>query len=236
MTHLSLGLGDRDQVRTSLGGSIPAGSLVVITGGTGTGKSVWTSRLAYGFLSEGHDVGMVSTEMPARSYIDQMASLSYDVVDALLEDRLRYFHAPTHQDRSLIRPLVRPSLLWDGDVVCVDAFSALLAADPDLVHAFDAGEAAAATRRVLARLAAARSDGTVLLVTVHPDAVPEAVYRTITSAADVYFELQTTEVGQSLRRSLVIRRFLEMPEPVDDTVGFSVEQGRGIVIESRTIA
>jgi flagellar protein FlaH len=35
---------------------------------------------------------------------------------------------------------------------------------------------------------------------------------------------------------MVVRRFAGMASPVDDTIGFSVEQGRGITIESRTIA
>ena len=68
------------------------------------------------------------------------------------------------------------------------------------------------------------------------DTLTERSLRPLRSAADVFFELQSEAVGNDIRKKALVRRFAGMKSPVDDTIGFSVQQGRGLVIESRTIA
>jgi flagellar protein FlaH len=66
--------------------------------------------------------------------------------------------------------------------------------------------------------------------------VTDRALRPLRDAAGVYIELQTTVVGQEIRKQGLVRRFAGMRRPVDDTISFSVQQGRGIVVESRTVA
>ena len=61
MNHLSIGLEARDRVNHAIGGGIPEGSLVLVEGGTGAGKSVLTARLVYGLCEEGTSVGCPTT-------------------------------------------------------------------------------------------------------------------------------------------------------------------------------
>lgn len=236
MTHHSVGLEARDRVNHSVGGGFPTGSLVLVEGGTGAGKSVLASRFVYGFCEQGTDVTMVSTESTAGEYVDQMNSLSYDIVDHLLADRLRFFRAPTADDRPLLARLLAPGALWQTDVVAVDGFGALCRNDPQFGPTLGTGNEDRAMERVTARLDAPLSADRLVILTVDPQRLTERALGPLRSAADVYLELVSEAVGQEIRKKALVRRFAGMKRPVDDTIAFSVQQGRGLVIESRTIA
>ncbi|ERH11181.1 MAG: putative ATPases involved in biogenesis of archaeal flagella [halophilic archaeon J07HX64] len=236
MSYQSLGLSDRDQVNNSLGGGIPTGSLATLTGETATGKSVWASRLAYGMIEEGTTVSIVSTELTAREYIDQMNSLEYSITTPLLNGQLKYFYVPSHTTQDAVSRLLKPTTIWDADVVVIDEFGVFLQTDTRLSERFDRGAGADAVRKVLAGLETAQSDGTVVLTTLNPETLPDPAIHEIATTADIHLSIEKNRMGQSVARQLVVDRFQEMRRPIEDTIGFSVEQGRGIVIESRTIA
>lgn len=236
MNHLSIGLESRDRVNNAIGGGLPEGSLVLIEGGHGAGKSVLTSRFVYGLCEEGTAVSLASTGLSAREYVRQMHSLSYDVVDHLLGNRLRYFQVPTDGDRRLLDRFLEPGGLWSSQVVAVDGFGSLCRNDTELGAALGSGEEDRAMERVLARLDAALTADKVVLLTVDPGTVTDRLLGPLRSAADVYLELQSETVGQEIRKKALVRRFAGMRHPVDDTIGFSVQQGRGVVVESRTVA
>lgn len=236
MRYRSIGLESRDRVNHAIGGGFPEGSLVLIEGGTGAGKSVLTSRMVYGLCEEQTTVGMVSTQETAREYVQQMHSLSYDVVDHLLTDRLRYFHAPIDGEHSLLERFLTPGVLWKSDVIVVDGFGALCRNDAQFGALLGSGNEDRALERIVSRLDDALAADKVVLLTVDPTTMTERALRPLRSAADVYFELQSDTVGQEIRKKALVRRFAGMQRPVDDTIGFAVQQGRGVVIESRTIA
>lgn len=236
MSYQSLGLSDRDQVNNSLGGGIPTGSLATLTGETATGKSVWASRLAYGMIKEGTTVSIVSTELTAREYVDQMNSLEYSITAPLLDGQLKYFYVPSHTTQDAVSRLLKPTAIWDADVVVIDEFGVFLQTDTRLSKRFDREAGTDAVRKVLAGLETAQSDGTVVLTTLNPETLPDPAIHEIVTTADIHLSIEKNRMGQSVARQLVVDRFQEMRRPIEDTIGFSVEQGRGIVIESRTIA
>jgi len=90
---LSLGMGDRDRLNKELGGGIPRGSIVLIEGDYGAGKSALSQRFSYGLVEEGASATLMSTELTVRGFIDQMHSLEYDVVRPLLNEQLLFLHA-----------------------------------------------------------------------------------------------------------------------------------------------
>jgi flagellar protein FlaH len=236
MNHLSLGLEGRDRVNNAVGGGFPEGALVLIEGATGTGKSVLASRVTYGLCEEGTDVSVASTEGSAREYVEQMHSLSYDVVEHLLADRLRYFQVPTDGERALLGRLLRPSPVWEARTVVVDGFGALCRNDREFGAVLGSPSEDQAMEQVTARLDAALEAGRLVVLTADPSTIGDRALRPLRSAADVLFELESDVVGQEIRKKALVRRFAGMKRPVDDTISFSVQQGRGIVIESRTIA
>lgn len=236
MNHYSIGLEGRDRVNHAIGSGLPEGSLVLLEGETGAGKSVMVSRFVYGLCEEATAVTAVSTEGAVSRYVDQMHSLSYDIVEHLLADRLRYFHAPVDSDRPLLPPLFEAGGLWANDVLAVDGFGRLCRNDPTFGATLGSGEEDRAMERVVSRLDQPLAAGRLAILTVDPATLTERALRPLRGAADVYLELHSETIGQEIRKKALVRRFAGMARPVDDTIGFSVQQGRGIVIESRTIA
>jgi flagellar protein FlaH len=236
MNYYSVGLEARDRVNHAIGSGLPEGSLVLIEGGTGAGKSVFVSRFVYGLCEEETAVTTVSTEGSVSGYVDQMHSLSYGIVEHLLAGRLRYFHAPVESDRPLLQPLFEAGGLWADDVLAVDGFGRLCRNDPAFGATLGSGEEDRAMERIVSQLDRPLAADKLAILTVDPATLTERALRPLRGAADVYLELHSETIGQEIRKKALVRRFAGMARPVDDTIGFSVQQGRGIVIESRTIA
>ncbi|WP_435335158.1 ATPase domain-containing protein [Haloarchaeobius sp. TZWWS8] len=239
--YFSLGLTDADRVNHAFGGGLPEGAIVLVEGVDGAGKSVLSQRMAYGIASEDAYVGYVSTELAAGEFVKQMHSLSYDVVDQLLSGKVLFLHADvdTHRGgerRKLLSRLTQPSVLWQGDVVVVDAFSAFLRNDPEFDAITTAGDEDHKMESILTFLQGMTRKGKTVVLTVDPEAVTEKALTPIRSVADVFLQIDTETVGQDIRRTIRVRRYANMRDPVDDSIGFNVQQGRGLTIVNRTVA
>jgi flagellar protein FlaH len=235
----SLGLAERDRVDDAFGGGLPRGSVVLIEGPVGAGKSVLCQRMAHGLSAGGHRVSFVSTDLTAGGFVEQMDSLSYPVVDALLEDRLLFLHAEVGAGdgrRELASPLLSPGDHWGADVLVVDSFGALLRNDAWFGTHTEAGAGSRAMESVVRTLGQATATGTTVVLTVTDGDLGTDVLRPLRQGAEVYLELATEAVGQEIRRNVRVRRFAGMGAQVDDVIGFTVQQGRGMIIQSRTVA
>lgn len=241
MTAYSLGLTDRDRVNSAFGGGLPTSSIVLLEGPDGAGKSVLTQRAVYGMVESGHSVAHVSTELTVAAFVEQMASLSYDVVSHLLDERLLFLHAPVDtygpdRQRDLLEPFQSATVLWRADVIVVDGFGALLRNDPEFAERMAADEADRAMERFVRFLRQVTATGRTVVLTVDPVDVDGGGLSPLRRSADVYLTLETETVGQEIRRQAVVNRFAGMGSQVDDTIGFAVQQGRGLTIETRTVA
>jgi flagellar protein FlaH len=239
--YYSLGLEDTDRVNHAVGGGIPAGSLVLVEGVDGAGKSVWTQRMCYGMATEETYVAYISTELKAADFMQQMNSLSYDVVDHMLSGQVLFLYADVDTrrgevQRELLSGFTEPSTLWQGDVVIVDTFSAFLRNDPRFDAITAAGEEDHEMETMLTFLQAMTKRGKTVVLTADPKETTERALNPIRSVADIYLEIETEEVGQEIRRSVRVHRFKNMKQPVDDGIAFNVQQGRGLTIVNRTIA
>ncbi len=239
--HYSLGLADRDRVDTAFGGGLPEGSVVLIEGEDGAGKSALCQRFSYGMAEEGAHVTYVSTELESWEFVQQMHSLSYDVVDHLLGERTLFLHADvdTHDEgesRQLLARFAGAKTLWKADVIYVDTLTALLRNDPNYEATVASGDEDHVVQRLVSLLQQRTLTDRTIVLTVDPTSVSEDALRPLRNVANVYFELETKSVGQEIRRNVRVRRFQNMKSPVDDSIGFSVQQGRGLSIVSRTVA
>ncbi|MFC4542664.1 ATPase domain-containing protein [Halosolutus amylolyticus] len=238
--YLSIGLSGRDRVNNAIGGGLPEGSIVLIEGEDGAGKSALSQRFSYGMATEDAYVAYISTELESWEFVQQMHSLSYDVVDLLLGEQLLFLHADvdTHNEgakRQLLARFAGAETLWNADAVFVDTLSALLRNDPNYEAVSDEDGDHVIQRLVTFLRQVTMQDKTVVL-TVDPTSVRDDALRPLRNVADVYFQLETSQVGQEIRRNILVRRFQNMKTPVDDSIGFSVQQGRGVSIVSRTVA
>jgi flagellar protein FlaH len=244
----SLGLDDHDRLNAELGGGIPPGSIILVEGDYGAGKSAISQRFGYGLCEEGNDVTMLSTELTVGSFLDQMHSLSYDMVDHILNENLLFLHADigdgntfsgNEEDgdrKQLLKRLMEAEVMWDSDVVIIDTFDAILRNDPKFEALVRQNDERQAALEIISFFRDVISQGKCVMLTVDPSTLDEEAIGPFRAIADVFLELEMVEVGNDVRRQITVKRFAGMGEQVGDSVGYSVRSGTGIVIESRSVA
>lgn len=244
---MSIGLENHDQLNAELGGGFPPGSIILMEGDYGAGKSAMSQRFAYGLVQEGNTVTMLSTELTVSGFIDQMHSLSYDVTTPLLEEKLLFLEAnfdsggalsgdDEQERKELLKRLMEAEVMWEMDVVIIDTFDAILRNDPKFESLVREDEGRQAALEIISFFRDQISRGKVIIITVDPSTVTEDAIGPFRSIADIFLELPMTEVGNEVRRGISVKRFAGMGEQVGDNIGFSVRSGTGIVIESRSVA
>jgi len=235
----SIDLENRDQLNEKLGGGLPEGSIVLIEGKYGAGKSALTQRIAYGLCEAGYRVTLVSTELTIRQFLTQMHSLGYKRIEThLLSERLLFLHADLGKfkgKRELLKRMMEAKVMWKADVIIIDTFDAILRNDAtfDALIRQDKGRSAAL--QIISFFRSMIGKGKTIVLTIDPTNLSEDVLSPFRAIADVYLEIEMIEVGNEIRRSINVNRFAGMGEQVGDKIGFSVRSGIGIVIEARAI-
>jgi flagellar protein FlaH len=243
----SIGLKERDRLDKELGGGMPPGSIVLMEGDYGAGKSAISQRFTYGLCEEGHTVTMLSTELTTGSFLEQMHSLDYDMVDHMLDENVLFLHADIGDNnnfsggedsdrKELLRRLMEAEVMWESDVIVIDTFDAILRNDPKFEALVRENEERQAALEIISFFRDIISRGKVIVLTVDPTTLEEEALGPFRSIADVFLELEMVEVGNDVRRQISVKRFAGMGEQVGDSIGYSVRSGTGIVIESRSVA
>ncbi|AWB27876.1 ATPase domain-containing protein [Halococcoides cellulosivorans] len=244
----SIGLSERDRLNKELGGGFPPGSIVLIEGDYGAGKSAMTQRFSYGLCTEGHQVTYLSTEITVGGFLEQMHSLDYGMVQHLLDEQILFLHADiadtnTFQNsdeeterKELLRRLMEAEAMWESDIILIDTFDAILRNDPKFEALIRQNDERQAALEIISFFRDVISRGKVIVLTVDPSTLAEEAIGPFRSIADVFLELEMVEVGNDVRRQISVKRFAGMGEQVGDSIGYSVRSGTGIVIESRSVA
>jgi flagellar protein FlaH len=245
----SIGMKERDRLDKELGGGMPPGSIVLMEGDYGAGKSAISQRFTYGLCEEGHTVTFLSTELTVGSFLEQMNSLDYDMVDHMLDENILFLHADIGESKNtfsedggdeerkdLLRRLMEAEVMWESDVIIIDTFDAILRNDPKFEALVRQNEERQAALEIISFFRDIISEGKVIVLTVDPTTLDEEALGPFRSIADVFLELEMVEVGNDVRRQISVLRFAGMGEQVGDTIGYSVRSGTGIVIESRSVA
>jgi flagellar protein FlaH len=246
--HFPIGLSEHDRLEKELGGGLPKGAIVLIEGDYGAGKSVLTQRFTYGFNTEDVVTTLVSTELGVKSFLDQMHSLTYDIVKPLLNEEVLFIPAEIdasgtltggtdeQERKQLLKLMMEAETMWEADVIMIDTFDAILRNDPKFEALIRQNEERQAALEIISFFRDLTTKGKTILLTVDPSTVDEEAIGPFRSIADVYLQLEMVEVGNDVRRNIFTKRFAGMGEQVGDRIGFSVRSGIGIVIESRSVA
>lgn len=239
MNHYPLGMSETDRIEQSFGGGLPTGSICLLEGDHSAGKSTLIQRMLRGMSGEGIRTAIVSTTMNAHEFVEQMHSLSYDIVDDLLSDRVLFLSADLsgpEADRTPLESLFAAGPHWDASVVFVDSLEGLLLRDPVFTTASERGDGDQILRKVVSELRAHTRDGTTVVLGVNDRLLSGGCLYPLRNAASVYLDIQVDRVGQEVRREAVVRRFAGPREPINDTISFTIAEGRGVMIESKTVA
>lgn len=237
MDVLSFAL-DRDDLCDRLGGGIPRGSLVVVEGAHGAGKSILSQRLAMGLVMNGHTVSLVSTELTTSGFMSQMGSLNYDVEKPLLGERLVFVPVyPMMGTRAppqdLLPRVLKAQRMFTKDVILFDAFSKFLndheRATGDLVATVEQVEA------VLYHFKKLTSAGKTIIVNLETGQCREELANLFKDSADTLLSLKFELLGNTAARRIIVQRMSRAAGRFGDVIGYRVEPGVGIVIEIRSV-
>jgi len=207
------------ELDSKMGGGIPLGSLTLIEGDSGAGKSVLAQQLLWGSLQDGFTSAIFTSENSIRSLVRQMHSLNLDVLDFLLLNRLRVYP----MEVSHLGPAA-PQALVDAmetecnrDMIFVDSLTSAI------THSSDA--------EVLGLFEQCKQlcgQGTTVLVVLHSHGVTRELVIRLRSLCDAHFQLRTEEMGQKLVRALEVTKVRGAEKSTGNLVTFEVEPGWGM--------
>jgi flagellar protein FlaH len=229
---------DRDDLGERLGGGLPRGSIILVEGEHGAGKSILTQRLVYGLAKNGTSVTLVSTELTTAGFLAQMESLKYEVEDQLMSENLVFIPVyPVLASRAprydLLRRLVKARRMYTKDVIVFDSFSKFLADHLRSVgQGFHAMEQLEAAIYLFKRLT---SMGKTIILTFENGHVPANISDLFKEAADSYLSLKFELIGSSAARRIVVHRLSRAAGRFGEIIGYRVEPGVGIVIEIKSV-
>lgn len=229
---------ERDDLSERLGGGLPPGSLIMMEGVYGAGKSIIAQRIVQGLVQNEHSVTYVSTELTTAGFLAQMESLKYDVEKGLLEERLVFIPSyPVLGARAprteLLERLVKARLMYTKEVVVFDTFSKFLA--DHLRAEGDAFTSVEKIEGVLYLFKRLTSMGKTIILTFEEGQVPDDIVASFKDAADVLFHIKFEITGGTAARMIIVKRMSRAQGRFGEIIGFRVEPGVGIVIEIKSV-
>lgn len=215
---ISTGNGELD---SKMGGGIPLGSLTLIEGASGAGKSVLTQQMIHGSLEDGYKLALFSSENTVKSLVKQMRSLNLDILDYLLLDRLRVYPIETSRlgkdaPPTLIRAMRKES---DRDMIFVDSLTSSIphSSDKEVLGFFEEA------KRIC-------NEGKTIIIVVHSHGLNNELLIRLRSLCDAHLQLRTEEVGQKLVKTLEVTKIRGADKSTGNIISFEVEPGWGMRI------
>lgn len=214
---------DQDELGIRLGRGIPKGSIVLIEGEEGSGRSVISQRLCYGFLCNDCSVTYVSTELTMRDFIDQMYSLNYKIDKYLIGNKLQYFPVfpligTTKSRTDFLDKLIKSPILYEKDILFIDTLSSLTNNSMNEAESIRFLE-------FLKKLV--KLDKTIIMAV---EASQKGI-NPIRLTSDIYIALKMRSTRTEISRILQVKRYLRARNQVDEIIRFRIEPRTGLVIE-----
>ena len=221
---------ETDSLADSMGARLPNRSLMLLQGSVGGGKSIISQRLVHGLLHNGAKILVVTTELTTRGYIEQMESVGYGITSFLASGQLTIFSrfgtvAESKSDVTLTDVLDSPAIKY-ADIVVFDSASSLM---PDL-------ETNEERFKIMKRLREEVSTGRSFLLCIDPDAMDTKLLHALRESSEVVLDLMTNLIGGTLKRTILVTRFLRAAGPVQSTIGWRVEPGMGFIVDITAVS
>ena len=190
MTVMSLGIKDLDK---SLGGGFPYPCLASIEGDFGSGKTALTQQIVFSALKSGFRVCVVSSETTAKEYLGMMKSIKIDPFPYYVRSKLDVFALHVEGGKwnqflsSLFFKVMTNFLEMNKkryDFIVIDSLSMLASDTPP--HVF---------LTFITRMKNLVSIGKTIILTFHPNFLPENSSMKLKASSDVYFRISNAKVA-----------------------------------------
>ncbi|MCL7410606.1 MAG: ATPase domain-containing protein [Methanosarcinaceae archaeon] len=216
----------RDEFNRKLGGGFPPGSLVVIEGGSGGGKSTICQRLIFGLLENQNSVTFVSTQQTTKGFINQMYSLDYPIATYLLNGSFLFIPViPLVQAAKsridFLERLMGAKDLFENNIIVIDTISSLIKYSVDNEKSLD----------LVSFFKKLNGMGKIIILTVEPSQLSEDITSMFRSSCDIYISLMVKPMANEVKRTVVVNKFTGAKGPVGQMIGFRIEPKVGLVVE-----
>ncbi|MFA4640720.1 ATPase domain-containing protein [Pyrococcus kukulkanii] len=215
-----------DELHRRLGGGIPAGTIMLIEGDRGTGKSILSQRLLYGFLMNGYTASYISSQYTTVEYVKQMMSISYDVIPFLIRKKLVFVSlypllSGVSEERKFLSRLLGEPRLWEQDIIFIDSFSSVLSREQEV----------RSVRNFLMYIKRLSSLGKVIVLTANPEELPRDILFLLEEASTLLMRLNVRVFGGDLKNSATIVKYNNAKGVFQKIIPFRVEPKVGLVVE-----
>ena len=222
---------ERDEFNKKLGGGFPAGSIVFIEGGNGSGKSTTVQRIAFGLLSNNITVTMISTQLTTKGFIRQMYSQNYPIATYLLKKQLLFIPVlpliKSIETRSdFIERLMGAKELFDNEVIIIDTLSSLIKSSANPNKALE----------LISFFKKITGMDKTIIVTADSTELDKDVVSEFISSSDVYISLEERTIGNEVKHTLKVNKFTGAKSTVGSIMGFRIEPNVGLVVEIASVA
>ncbi|WP_119070147.1 ATPase domain-containing protein [Aggregatilinea lenta] len=209
-----------EELDSKMGGGLPVNSLVLIEGGSGSGKSVLSQQIVWGSLQDGFSAAVFTSENTVKSLVKQMQSIDLDVLDHLLLGVLRIYPI----ELSSLGDLAPTALLQamqhekSRDVIVIDSFTSAIIRSTNNKH----------TMRFFEGCKRLSAEGVTVIIVLHSDAIDPEHINSIRSMCDAHLQLRSEQDGQRLVKLLQVAKIRGAASSTGAIVGFEVEPGWGM--------
>jgi archaeal flagellar protein FlaH len=215
---ISTGSGEIDN---KMGGGIPLGSLTLIEGSSGSGKSVLVQQMIWGSLADNYNLALFTSENTVSSLVNQMESLNLGILDFLLLGRLAVYAIEVsglgeHAPKLLLNAVKTQD--W-RDIAFIDSLTAAIANSPP-----------EQVLRFLEECKRLCAQGMTIVVVLHSHSITPDLAIRIRSLCDAHLQLRTEEVGQRLLHMMEVTKVRGADKTTGSIVSFEVEPSWGMRI------
>ncbi len=218
----------QDSLANSMGAAIPNRSIGIVSGGIGSGKSLITQRLAFGFLQNGVKVACVTTELTTRGWLEQVSSIGYDMDKDIDQGNFLLISsfgvlADEVESKINLTDLLKSPGLQDAEIIIIDRASQLIT---DEMNA----------QALLSQLRKFNSLGRTVLLTMDKEEIDSRFLREIKNSAEVVLDLETATVGGDTVRTIAVTRFLRAAGPTQGRIGWKVMPQMGFIVDITAVS
>jgi flagellar protein FlaH len=190
MGVVCLGISELDR---DLGGGIPTPSLILIEGDYGSGKTIFVQQIVHAMLKNKLRVYVMSSESTVKEYLSMMESVRLAPYSYYLSGQFNIY--PLHVEGGRWSKLMSSFFLMvtanflelkkqNYDVVIVDSLSVLTVNTP--LYEF---------LTFITRIKNLVSDGKTVIITFHPQFLPEESIMKLRANSDAYFVLKNGSIS-----------------------------------------
>ena len=221
----------RDELCRKLGGGFPPGSIIMIEGSGGSGKSTVCQRLAYGLLENASSVTYISTQLTTKGFINQMHSLSYNISSSLLKKKLLYIPVlslmdPTRPRLDFIERLRSGEELFKNDVIIIDTISSLIKHSVNIEKSLE----------LISFFKRLTGINKTILLSIEPHELESHILSEFNGASDINLTLKLSTLGSNIKRTMIVNKFTGAAAQVESMIGFRIESNVGLVVEIASVA